>query len=131
MPIPTTLTWKTIADGFANQWQFSLCTGAIDGKHVLMQAPAHSGSMYFNSKRNYSMVLMAVADAVYGFVVLDVGAQGKHSDGSIFANSIFGKRLKNDMLDLPPPGTNERLLYAFFADEAFALHKHIMKPYLG
>ena len=78
---------------------------------------------------------MAVADADYGFVVVDVGAQGKHSDGSIFANSIFGKRLKKDMLDLPPPGllpgTNERLPYAFVADEAFALHKHIMKLYSG
>ena len=56
----TTATWKVIADGFANQWQFLLCTGAIDVKYILMQAPSNSGSMYFNYKRNYSMVLMVV-----------------------------------------------------------------------
>ena len=36
--------WKKIADGFTNIWNFSHCVGAIDGKHILMQAPANYDS---------------------------------------------------------------------------------------
>ena len=135
MLIPTTSTEKIIADDFANQWQFLLCTGASDGKHVVMQAPPHSSSMYFNYKRNCSMVFMTFVDADYNFDVVDDKAQKKHFNEGVFANSIFGKRLKNIMFDLLPPElllrTNDRLPYAFLADNAFALHKYNMKPYSG
>ena len=36
--------WKDVADLFENDWNFSNCVCAIDGKHVVMQAPPRAGS---------------------------------------------------------------------------------------
>ena len=135
MPTPCMERWKEIAAEFYNRWQFPLCVGAMDGKHVVIQAPANSGSMYYNYKHNYSIVLLAVVDANYNFILVDVGAQGKNADGNVFANSNFGKRLKRHDLDLPLPaslpGSDITLPHAFVADEAFPLDENIMRPYGG
>ena len=37
--------------------------GAIDGKHIVIQAPAIVGSSFLNYKRTHSVVLLAVSDA--------------------------------------------------------------------
>ena len=38
--------WRKIADGFNTRWQFHNCIGAIDGKHIVMQAVPGAGSEY-------------------------------------------------------------------------------------
>ena len=71
----------------------SLCW-SIDGKHIVIQAPASSGSSFYNYKGTFSIVLLAVCDARFCFTLLDIGNYGRHSDGGVFANSAFGEAME-------------------------------------
>ena len=129
--------WRLIAENFQVRWNFPLCIGAIDGKHVLMKSPEKSGSLYFNYKGSFSVVLMALVDANYKFIYINVGAYGRNSDGGIFSNSDLGKALANNDLHLPedcvlPQAVNlGPLPYVTVGDEAFPLQKHLMRPFPG
>lgn len=81
--------WTKHAKKFQDVWNFPNCLGAIDGKHVMVQAPFNTGSEYFNYKSFFSIVLFALVDAEYNFVFADVGCQGRISDGGVFKNSLL------------------------------------------
>ena len=85
--------WKVVAKGFAEHWNFPTCIGAIDGKHIIIQKPKGAGSEYFNYKKNHSINLMAIADSRYRFIMVDIGQYGSESDGGIWENSNFNRRL--------------------------------------
>ncbi|XP_042884453.1 uncharacterized protein LOC122261036 [Penaeus japonicus] len=78
---------------------------------------------------------MALVDADYNLITVDLGAYGKNSDGAIFRDSNLGKSLLSNKLNIPPPkalpNTNIVLLHVVVGDEAFPLHKHIMRPFPG
>ena len=117
-------------------WQFPHGVGALDEKHITIQAPNKAGSLFFNYKKYFSMVLMAVCDANYNFVLVDISAYGSQSDGGIFRNSVFGRGLKNDLLEMPKSkplfGTaHPDLPFVFVADEAVPLLRNLMRPFLG
>ena len=65
--------WLKVAQEFEDRWNFPNALGAIYGKHVVMQAPARSGSSFFNYKKTHSIVLMAICNARYQFTVVDFG----------------------------------------------------------
>lgn len=113
---------------------FPNCIGAIDGKHIRITKPIGRGSKYFNYKKYFSFVLMAVCDANYRFIYIDVGSYGSSSDSGIFGRSSFGQMLRTNSLDLPvdaplPKTTTPALPYIFVGDEAFALGQHLLRPY--
>ena len=101
-PELTQAEWRHVAKVFEEKAHFPNCIGAIDGKHIHIRAPAHSGSLYFNYKKFFSMVLFAVCDANYRFLFIDVGSYGRSSDSTIYANSIFFQHLQNKALNIPP-----------------------------
>ncbi len=94
MPAPKMEDFIKISRQYYNVWNFPHCIGAIDGKHVKVTCPPNSGSMYFNYKHFFSIVLLAIADADYRFIMIDVGGFGKQSDAGIFRNSPIFKLLQ-------------------------------------
>lgn len=127
--------WARHAKKFKEVWNFPHCLGAIDGKHVMLQAPINTGSEYFNYKSFFSIVLFALVDADYNFIFADVGCQGRISDGGVFKNSLLWQKINNEELHFPKsealPGRQNIIPYVIIGDDAFALHQHIMKPYSG
>ena len=102
MPVPKAEYWRAITAQFQERWNFPHCFGAIDGKHVVIQSPCNSGSLFFNYKSTYSLVLLAVVDADYLFRVVDVGGFGRTSDSGSLRNSAFGEGLRDGTLNIPP-----------------------------
>ena len=79
---------------------------------------------------------MAVADAKYRFLYVDVGSYGKDSDSFIFQNSSLNRKLQNNELNIPNGnplfGTHHPVMpYVFVGDEAFSLSQHVLRPYSG
>lgn len=136
IPTPTVETWESIASDFERVANFPHCLGAVDGKHVRLTCPFNSGSMYFNYKDYFSIVLMAVADSNYRFVYVDVGSFGKECDPTIFKRSSLWMSIEDGTQILPEerilPGTESpKVPFFFIGDAAFGLHKNLLRPYAG
>ncbi|KAK3797181.1 hypothetical protein RRG08_015155 [Elysia crispata] len=104
MPAPNREQWLNIANGFYTKYNFPLCLGAIDGKHIRTIKPNKSGSLYYNYKGYFSLILLAVTDCDGKFIVADVGSCGSNNDGDIFQRSVFGRQLISE-LNIPTKGT--------------------------
>ena len=87
--------WKEISQSFENKWNFPHVLGTLDGKHIVMQAPHNAGSGYFNYKKTQSVVLLAICNANYEFILVDIGDSGRQNDGSAYANSHLGFCIEN------------------------------------
>ena len=129
--------WKEISKEFEELWNFPHCLGAIDGKHVSIQCPLKSGSLYYNYKGYFSIVLLAVCDAHYTFTFTDIGGYGSTNDSSIFNNIDIFRAAESGALDFPDAEplhgfANDLLIpYFFVGDGAFALKTWMQRPYPG
>ena len=86
---------------------------------------------------------MALVDYDYKFIYVEVGCQGRISDGGVFRNSSFYEKMVNNSLNLPPPKpmpklnieswelleNDEAVPFVFMAYNAFPLTTGIMKEY--
>jgi hypothetical protein len=101
MPMPTTEDWLRNSEEY-EELGFPHAIGCLDGKHFAcevrmislklntqptFQKPPHSGSLYYNYKGFFSVVMLALCDARRRFVIVDIGAAGRQSDSGIYASS--------------------------------------------
>jgi len=63
LPQPTDERWKKKSEEFYLLWQFPNRIGAIDGKHIEIQTPYKIGSILFNYKKMFSVLLFTLVDA--------------------------------------------------------------------
>lgn len=125
--------WTEIANDFYTKWNFPNCIGALDGKHVAIRCPNNSGSLNFNYKHTFSIVLMGLADANYKFVYIDVGCKGRVSDGGVYNRSTLHNALEQNTLNIPNarclPASDIKAPFVIVADDAFALKPYLIKPF--
>ena len=72
----TEAEWRVISEAFGRRWNIHHAYAAFDGKHVACRYPRNSGSLYFNYKSFFSIVLMGLVDSSYKFLWIDVGGLG-------------------------------------------------------
>ena len=105
----------------------------MDGKHIEIIPPNGSGTEFYNYKGRHSMVLLAIVDAKYQFLMCDFGTNGRVSDGGVLQNTKFFEKLQNKHLRIPTEenvrNTTRSLPYVFVADDAFPLRVDMLKPF--
>ena len=72
---------------------------------------------------------MALVDANYHFVFVDIGEYGSNSDGRVFKASTFGKKYINHELGIPgdkllPNYESDPVPNVIVADEAFPPYQY-------
>ncbi|XP_046401558.1 uncharacterized protein LOC124167622 [Ischnura elegans] len=75
----------------------------------------------------------SILDARYKFIYVDVGVNGRVSDGGVFRESRLAEAINEERLNLPAsrplPGKAIPVPYVFIADDASPLTNRILKPY--
>nr|CAI5849888.1 unnamed protein product [Callosobruchus analis] len=74
---------------------------------------------------------MATVNAKYHFTYIDVGTNGRISDGGVLQNTNFFQKLENSELkssEILGSG-NKDSLYGYIANDAFPLRPDTMKPW--
>ena len=116
-------------------WNVPHCLGATDGKHIAIQCPGNSGSLFYNYKGFFSIVLMAVCDAHCVFSLINIGDFGSNNDSGVLQNSAMGRALERNTLGIPDAepfeGIQNPLPYFLLGDDIFGLKTWMQCPFPG
>ena len=126
--------WLVISKKFEEVWNMPHAIGCIDGKHIRVECPKLSVTLYYSYRGFFSIVLMALCDANYCFTLFDLGQYGSNNDSGILANSEMGKMFEENQLNVPPDcklseDDEHSLPHFLLGDEIFPLKKWLMRPY--
>ena len=92
-----------------------------------------SGSVYYNYKGFYSIMLMTLVDADYEFLWADVSSPGAEYDAQIYNEPKLKEMAEDGPIGFPAPdplpNDYKGVPYFFIIDDAFGLRKYMMKPY--
>ena len=122
--------WLNITNDLGDCWNLLHVVGAIDGKHIQIQYPSKTGTLYHNYKGFLSIVLLAACNAKYSFTLVDMGHYGSNNNNGI------GRKFEWGEINLPNPSILEGcsfnpLHYYMVGDEIFPLKTWLMRPYPG
>ena len=69
--------------------------GGLDGKHCqLTNAPAHSGTLYYNYKKLFIVILLALVNSNYEFIWVYIGTNRSWSDAQVYNGSSLCQAIK-------------------------------------
>lgn len=96
----------------------------------------HTGSLDYNYKHYFSIVLLGICDANYNFTYIYftyVGAYGKRWDLAIFKDRALYANLIANSLNIPDAkplieNNCENIIYMIVGDVTIGLHENLMKP---
>ena len=95
--------------------------------NVVLQCLRNGASEYFNYKNAFSIVLLALFDADYNYMFVDVGCQRRISDSGVFTNTEIYKKLETKNLRLPQPvplnGREKSVTYFFYWRLSFSFKR--------
>ena len=95
--------WIEISKDFENKWNFPHYIGALNGKHIRIQCPRLSSSLYHNYKGYFSIILLAVCDANYCFTRFDLGQYGSNNDSGVLMKLKMNELFEKEKLNIPSP----------------------------
>ena len=107
------IDWSEIARDFEEIWNLPKVVGALDRKHIHIEASVNSGILFRNNKGFFSIVLLVMCDAKYCFTVVNIGHFGSNTKGHV------------------PGCPCNPLLYYLVGDEMFSHKSWLMKPFFG
>ena len=103
--------------------------GEIDGRHMSIETPAKSGTLYHNYKGTFSIFILAISDAKYNSTLGKVGQYVSNNNSGELGQSKIRSTFKNTFKVLP--GTNLDIPYFLVGDEFFLLIPWPLCPYPG
>ena len=77
LKFPNAEEFLEISKQFQKKTHFANVIACADGKHVRIRSPPHSGTYFYNYKKFFSIVLMALVDAHCRFIWVNIGDFGK------------------------------------------------------
>lgn len=93
--------WLEVAQEFSSRWNFHHALGALDGKNIAIRCPRNRGSLYYNYKGFYSIVMLALVDPDYKSLWLDIGSNGSASDVQVFNTRLFKELIESGEINFP------------------------------
>ena len=125
--------WLEISSKFEEPWDMPYVIRCLDGKHIRIECPKLSVTVYHNYKGFFSIVLLAICDANYCFTLFDLGQLESNNHSGVLASSQMGEMFEYELPHMPEDSKlndsdNESLPYLLLGVEIFPLKKWLMRP---
>ena len=93
----------------------------------------HKLDQCFTITNNFFVVLQGVADSESRFIFIDIGANGKQSDGGTFSGSTLYNFLEDFESALPKPtsfeGSGKEIPFVILGDKTYSLRTHLNEAF--
>ena len=114
-------------------WNVPPAFRALEGKHIIIRKPHIPGSVFYNYKDFFSVVLLALVGAHYNIILIDTGGEDHQSDRQLFGASEQNESIDDNTIQFsdsePRPNVDRDTTYYVLGDDAFPLRTFFVKPY--